>query len=229
MIELDMQPWKEVLCSSDAAIRVLLRTRKAREKMAQKKRTRLEPQVRRTQLLDAAATIIAQHGLSGFTMDALAKEAGVSNPLVYTYFSTRRALLEELLELEFDRYRDDVQERLNAARSFEDIVRIFVTKNFDEAARGNVTQILRSQPDIQKSINKKMKKEERRFARFLVNHLADTFALTRTQAERMAVMGSGASVAAAERARKSGSNREGLIDDTVSFIVGGIESYRSSD
>jgi len=196
--------------------------------MNKKKRTRLAPQARRTQILDAAATIIGQHGLSGFTMDALAREAGVSNPLVYQYFSSRRVLLEELLELEFDRYRDDLLERLNSARSFEDIVRVFVAKNFDEADRGSVVQILQSQPDIQKSIDKKVKQRERRLAKFLVSQLADTFTLTRAQAESMAIMGSGASVAAAERVRRSGCNREDLIDDTVSFIVGGIESYGSS-
>jgi AcrR family transcriptional regulator len=196
--------------------------------MNKKKRTRLAPEARRAQLLDAAATIIGQHGLSGFTMEALAKEAGVSNPLVYQYFSSRRALLEELLELEFDRYRDDLQDRLNSARSFEDIVRVFVIKNFDEADRGNVIQILQSQPDIQKSIHKKTKKRERTLAQFLVNQLADTYALTRDQAERMAIMGSGASVAAAERVRRSSGSREETIDATVSFIVGGVESYGSS-
>ena len=58
-------------------------------------------------------------------MEALAKEAGVSNPLVYRYFSRRRVLFQELLDLEFDRYRDDLQEQLDAARTFEDIVRLF--------------------------------------------------------------------------------------------------------
>jgi len=196
--------------------------------MTQEKRTRLAPHARRIQLLDAAATIIQQHGLSGFTMEALAKEAGVSNPLVYKYFDTRRALMQELLELEFDRFLDDLKKRLEAAYSLEDIVRIFVTKNFDEVDRGSAIQILRGQPDIRKTIRNKEEEEERRFAQYLVAELAGNYALTRAQAEQVAIMGAGASVAAAERVHRSGRHREDLIDDTVRFIVGGFESLRSS-
>jgi hypothetical protein len=76
--------------------------------------------------------------------------------------------MQELLEREFDRFLDDLKKRLEAARSLEDIVRIFVTKNFDEVDRGSAIQILRGQPDIRETIRKKEKKEERRFAQYLV-------------------------------------------------------------
>lgn len=196
--------------------------------MAQKKRTRLAPEARRRQLLDTAARIILEQGLSGFTMEALANEAGVSTPLVYRYFSSRRVLFQELLELEFDQYRHDLQEQLDDAQSFEDIVRIFVTKNFDEVDRGSVTQILRSQPDIREAIRRREKREERGFAQFLVRLLADSFALTRAQAAQIAIMGSGASVAAAEHVSRSGRDRDALIDETVSFIIGGMTSFASA-
>ena len=196
--------------------------------MNQEKRTRLAPHARRMQLLDAAATIIQQYGLSRFTMDALATEAGVSKPLVYKYFGTRLELFQELLEREFHRFRDDLQKRLEAARSIEDIVRIFVTKNFDEVDRGSAIQILRGQPDIRKTIRNKEKHEERRFAQFLVAELAGSYTLTRAQARQLAAMGSGVSIAAAESVHRSGRHREDLIDDTVRFIVGGIESLGSS-
>ena len=51
--------------------------------MSGKKRTRLSPEGRRNQLLDSARDLIQSQGISGFTMEALATEAGVSNPLVY--------------------------------------------------------------------------------------------------------------------------------------------------
>jgi hypothetical protein len=66
--------------------------------------------------------------------------------------------MQELLEREFDRFLDDLKKRLEAARSLEDIVRIFVTKNFDEVDRGSAIQILRGQPDIRETIRKKEKK-----------------------------------------------------------------------
>ena len=54
--------------------------------MTTAKRTRLAPHHRRMQLLDCARSLIVDRGLSSFTMDALAKEAQVSHPLIYKYF-----------------------------------------------------------------------------------------------------------------------------------------------
>jgi AcrR family transcriptional regulator len=65
--------------------------------MVQKKRTRLSKEGRRSQLLDTTATIIEDMGFSGFTMETLAKVAGVSNPLVYKYFDSRQEIFKELL------------------------------------------------------------------------------------------------------------------------------------
>ena len=56
--------------------------------MNSKKRIRLSPEGRRNQLLDSARDLIQDQGFSGFTMEALATAAGVSNPLVYKYFDT---------------------------------------------------------------------------------------------------------------------------------------------
>ena len=70
--------------------------------MSSKKRTRLSPEGRRNQLLDSARDLLLQEGFSGFTMDALASEAGVSNPLIYKYFDTRLVLLQDLWEREYE-------------------------------------------------------------------------------------------------------------------------------
>ena len=56
--------------------------------MSGNKRTRLSPEGRRNQLLDTARDLLLKKGFSGFTMDTLAFEAGVSNPLIYKYFDT---------------------------------------------------------------------------------------------------------------------------------------------
>ena len=159
-------------------------------------------------------------------MEALAKEAGVSNPLVYKYFDTRHELMQELLVREFNRFLRDLKGRLAEARNFEEVVKIVVTVNFDEADRGSVRQILRSQPDIREIVREEEKKASRKIGRFLVDEIADNYSLTRAQAEQIVIMGSGASVSAAERVNRSGRNRERLIADTVKFIFGGIESFK---
>ena len=105
--------------------------------MSGKKRTRLSPEDRRNQLLDSARDLIQNQGFSGFTMEALATEAGVSNPLVYKYFDTRLELLQELWTREYERYTLSVREQLSKAENFEDVVRLFVgDRHGDSRHRG---------------------------------------------------------------------------------------------
>lgn len=53
---------------------------------------------RRTQLLDAALRIIDRDGYDGVSIDAIAKEAGVTRPVVYGAFDGLGPLLMTLLE-----------------------------------------------------------------------------------------------------------------------------------
>lgn len=64
---------------------------------------RLPPGERREQLLDAALELIAAEGYGAVSIEAVAKRAGVSRPVVYGHFSDLRALLEGLLEREESR------------------------------------------------------------------------------------------------------------------------------
>jgi AcrR family transcriptional regulator len=46
--------------------------------------------------LDAAARLMRERGVNGFSMDVLAKEAGVARATVYEHFRSKRAVLDEL-------------------------------------------------------------------------------------------------------------------------------------
>jgi AcrR family transcriptional regulator len=61
---------------------------------------RMPPSERREQLLDAALELIADDGYGGVSMEAVARRAGVTKPVVYGLFSDRGALLRALLERE---------------------------------------------------------------------------------------------------------------------------------
>jgi AcrR family transcriptional regulator len=52
---------------------------------------------RREQLLEVAKTLYAKHGFHGVRLDDLGKGAGISAPAVYRHFSSKEAVLEELL------------------------------------------------------------------------------------------------------------------------------------
>src|SRR5919112_1658385 len=61
---------------------------------------RMPPAERREQLLDAALELIAEQGYGGISMEAIARRAGVTKPVVYDLFGNRGELLMALLARE---------------------------------------------------------------------------------------------------------------------------------
>jgi AcrR family transcriptional regulator len=59
---------------------------------------RLPADVRRQQLLDVAIGLFAARGFKATTMDEIAEAAGVTKPLLYQHFASKRALYLELLD-----------------------------------------------------------------------------------------------------------------------------------
>lgn len=68
---------------------------------------RLPAEQRRQQLLDVACDVFAERGFSATAMDDIAVAAGVTKPVLYQHFKSKRALYLELL--------DSVGEQLLAA------------------------------------------------------------------------------------------------------------------
>jgi AcrR family transcriptional regulator len=67
---------------------------------------RLPPEQRREQLLDAALSVILEQGYSGVSIEAVARLAGVTRPVVYDHFANLGLLLYALIERE-ERYALD--------------------------------------------------------------------------------------------------------------------------
>ena len=59
--------------------------------------TRLNVDERRRQLLERATALFATHGYDELSMAKLAREAGISKPLLYHYFPSKRDLFEAVL------------------------------------------------------------------------------------------------------------------------------------
>lgn len=59
---------------------------------------RLPAAARRRQLLDQALPVFAEHGYRGTSMNQIAEAAGVTKPVLYQHFSSKRELFAELLE-----------------------------------------------------------------------------------------------------------------------------------
>ena len=95
---------------------------------------RLPPGQRREQLLDGALALIAGGGFDALTMEAVARRAGVTKPVVYELYANRAEVLDALLRREAERATAQVLDAIRgaapAARSPEDVytgaVRAFV-------------------------------------------------------------------------------------------------------
>ena len=60
----------------------------------------MPPEQRREQLIDAALAVILKDGYRGVSIEAIAREAGVTRPVVYDHFPNLARLLHALVERE---------------------------------------------------------------------------------------------------------------------------------
>lgn len=77
-------------------------------------RIRLPRDQRRTQLIDVALDVFAEHGFAHATMDDIAERAGVSKPVLYQHFHNKRELFFTLLDHQFDELRHRVTTAMQA-------------------------------------------------------------------------------------------------------------------
>lgn len=84
-------------------------------------RTRLSAADRRAQLLDVAGGLFAEHGFHGLSMEQLADAAGVSKPVLYQHFPSKRDLYLALVD--------------DAVREMEEQVRQALEGTSDNRAR----------------------------------------------------------------------------------------------
>lgn len=73
-------------------------------------RRRLKAAVRRELIVGAAAELFAERGYRGASIEQIARRSGVSPPVVYEHFESKRELYRELLELHFAGLRGVWQE-----------------------------------------------------------------------------------------------------------------------
>lgn len=115
--------------------------------------TRLEPEVRRQLILDAAERLLVDRSPAEVTFEAIAGAAGVSRALVHNYFRDRTALLLALAEQSLERLDQALDEALDTAddltEQIEAIGRIYRHHARTEAAAALLCRAgLLDHPDV---------------------------------------------------------------------------------
>ena len=144
-----------------------------------RKRTRLDPQARRRQILDATSRLILEEGLGALTMERLAREVGISKALVYNYYASREGLLEALLQREQDDLRDRGMAAALRAESFEDLIRLTTRLYLEQAHdHGALIATLASDPLLVGRIAAVSQVERARTIRYFVRMTRRAFDLS---------------------------------------------------
>lgn len=86
--------------------------------------------IRRRQLIDATMVAIHKHGFADATMQRIAREAGLSAPIIHHYFRNKDDLLAATMRLVLTDLRHDVVRRLATATNARSRVVAVLEANF---------------------------------------------------------------------------------------------------
>jgi len=188
-------------------------------------RRRLSPADRRDQLLDVARRIVETDGVSACTVESVSQRAGVTAQLVHKYFGTRTSLLQDLFRREDERYEADIRSQIATTNNFEELVRVFVTANFDQLSSATAIGRLRVVPEIATIRDDLERSEDRGAERVLVRALTAEYPTTRGITEFVLRLGSAASIEAGNlAAQQPKRDRDRDVENTVRFILAGIRA-----
>jgi AcrR family transcriptional regulator len=84
---------------------------------------RLRAAERRAQLLGVARRLFARDGYRGASMESIAEAAGVTKPVLYQHFSSKRGLYSALLASELGRLTDELETAFSQAEDNEERLR----------------------------------------------------------------------------------------------------------
>lgn len=188
-------------------------------------RKRLPPEERKEQILDVAASLIREHGVSALNMDRLGREAGVSKPLVYVYFTNRVELLKALLLRETRRYDATSEAAANSAVDMEDLVRKTSRAMLEYVTeRGIVLQQLMIEPEVAEVLRKIESRGHETHVEFLSGRLMRDFGIPREVAELTIEFGLGISRAAGAYVERTKADLDFVEDVMTTMIMGSVNA-----
>jgi len=133
------------------------------------RRTRLAPEARRDQILDAAARTVLRDGVAAVGLEQLARDLGISKALAYTYFGSRDELFAALLRREQRDLRERGMQAALKAKSFVALIRRTTRLYLEQTRdRGALSEALLADPSVARLMAADNRVERDRTVRFFV-------------------------------------------------------------
>lgn len=199
--------------------------KKSSAKAPTRRRQRLAPEERASQILDFAARLIIEEGLTELSMERLGREAGISKALIYNYFPNRSDLLRALLEREMEVLRERQVEQIHLATDFRDLVyRTTRTYVAQVKERGALLQRLWAEPSVARSVADQNLDKREEALRFMVHQVVKVYNLPKDVATSAVDMGMAMTEAAAQHLPSSRNDVDFATNICVSLLIGGLEA-----
>lgn len=192
------------------------------------KRRRFSPEKRKSLILDHTAEIVARDGVAVLTMELIAKEAGISKSLVYTYFDNLTGLLRALLKRELKTQRELQFREAEAAESLADLVR-GVTHQYLKyiAERGLIIERLQSEPTVSRGSDPTSFKRGDA-VEYVAKIVASSFDIPMDLARAASDISFGIPAAAGAYLLHSDMSLEQIEEITVTMILGSLDALQAN-
>ena len=188
------------------------------------KRKRLPPEERKEQILDVAAKMIRELGVSAINMDRLGREAGISKPLVYVYFPNRIDLLKTLLLREVHRFHNDSADVVAATGTLEDMVRATSRKMLEYVQEfGTVIQQLMIEPEVADVLDELDTHFQMQYKSYLTKRVVEEYGIDNNVALLGVELGLGLSTAAGAFLTRTGADIDFIEDMLTAMVMGSFE------
>ncbi|MBL0726456.1 TetR/AcrR family transcriptional regulator [Piscinibacter sp. HJYY11] len=183
---------------------------------------RMSPEARREQILDSAVSYIVDKGLSTFTLENVAHEAGVSKPLVYKYFTRREDLLRAVLEREYVYLGSHKLDVLPADVPMEPLIRASNRNAFNYLyERGPVIRLLASDRSVAELVHQRERNERSAITEHFIKRLMKTYGVPKDVAFICTVMTVNAPILSSRALKRAGISAERAAQVWSDFVMGG--------
>lgn len=182
----------------------------------------MSPEDRREQILDSAVSYIVERGLSTFTLENVAQQAGVSKPLVYKYFARREDPLKAVLEREYvylGRHKLDV---IPDEVPLEPLIRASNRNAFNYLyERGPIIRLLGSDRSVAELVHERERDERSAITQHFIKRLVKTYGVPPDVAFICTVMTVNAPILSSRALKRAGVSAEQAAQVWSDFAVGG--------
>lgn len=191
-------------------------------------RRRLHPLVRRELILDSAAALVMGEGLTAVSMERIARDAGVSKALVYSYFPGRDELLGALLLREYESFQRESRAAAAKVDGIEALVRATTRAYLAHvAARGALIRRLVIEPNIAAHLQNAEAAGRTTTSAFFAKALAQEYGIEKRRAEMLVQILLGLSGAAGDYLAANQSDIDEMTDHVAGMVMAVLERYRA--